>query len=223
MFKILHNLGLGDHIICNGMVRFLAHSLGSVGVFCKMENTAFIRRMYTGDEETIRVIPVFGDKQAEILKPDLDVRSYGEGFDQEMYRKAGMPFSLRWTAFRDGFYPAPLHALKEVFGVAPNMSYKVAAFWCSEGRYPLPPDLENDPSVIRVRQRKDRTLEDWVELASGASEIHCVDSAFFNLMQSRRFRPSIHLWKYRTTPTPTLGEGVIVHLPPDPRPVPVKD
>ena len=60
MKYIYHHLGLGDHIICNGMVRHYKEIYGKVTVFCKPHNYENVKYMYRDDED-ITVLPVGED------------------------------------------------------------------------------------------------------------------------------------------------------------------
>ena len=43
---IYHHLGLGDHIICNGLIREYAKRFDTVKLFCKPQNVQTVLHMY---------------------------------------------------------------------------------------------------------------------------------------------------------------------------------
>ena len=47
MIYIYHHLGLGDHIICNGLVRFLQKKHNQVSLFCYQHNIENVSFMYS--------------------------------------------------------------------------------------------------------------------------------------------------------------------------------
>ena len=57
MRYVYHHLGLGDSILCNGLVRHFAEKLGKVSIFSKRHNYDSLKFMYR-DEPNITVIPV---------------------------------------------------------------------------------------------------------------------------------------------------------------------
>ena len=54
-----HHLGIGDHLLCNGLVRVLLDrwKVDKLGLFCKAMNEDHIRFLYR-DEPRINIIPV---------------------------------------------------------------------------------------------------------------------------------------------------------------------
>ena len=60
MKYIYHHLGLGDHIICNGLVRHIKKFEDVVYVFCKPHNTKNVEYMYR-DNPNIKVLSVGED------------------------------------------------------------------------------------------------------------------------------------------------------------------
>ena len=60
MKYIFHHLGLGDHIICNGIVRHYQEIYDDVTVFCKPCYSTNVKYMYR-DNQKIIVLPI-GEK-----------------------------------------------------------------------------------------------------------------------------------------------------------------
>ena len=60
MKYIYHHLGLGDHIICNGIVRHYNEIFKSVTVFCKPHNFTNVEYMYR-DNGSIIILPIGED------------------------------------------------------------------------------------------------------------------------------------------------------------------
>ena len=119
--SILHNnkdsvyvyshLGLGDHIICNGIVRYIAEQCSKVYVFCKTHTFRNIEYMYR-DNDNINVLPVGED--IDVVK---FIESYNltnktirigfeylniypsERFDFSFYKSINLPFENRFDKF----------------------------------------------------------------------------------------------------------------------------
>ena len=66
MKYIYHHLGLGDHIICNGLVRKFSSDYNNISLFCKPHNKESVEFMYR-DLDNINIIS---------LPSDLDVINY---------------------------------------------------------------------------------------------------------------------------------------------------
>ena len=60
MKYVYHHLGLGDHIICNGMVRYFKEIYGKIKVFCKPHNYKNVEYMYR-DDDNIEVLSIGED------------------------------------------------------------------------------------------------------------------------------------------------------------------
>jgi hypothetical protein len=60
MKYIYHNLGLGDHIMCNGLVRYIKEIEGIVSIFCKPNYYNNVKYMFR-DDENIKILPIGGD------------------------------------------------------------------------------------------------------------------------------------------------------------------
>lgn len=111
MKYIYHHLGLGDHIICNGMVRHYKEIYGKVTVFCKPHNYENVKYMYRDDED-ITVLSVGEDWDVNVYifenKISNDVIKIGFNklmsypmtkFDEAFYKIAELPFEYRFSKF----------------------------------------------------------------------------------------------------------------------------
>ena len=125
MKYIHHHLGLGDHIICNGIVRNLRELHGEVFVFTKHHNFKNVEHMYRDDDKII----VYStgedadvDKYIDINKiPQENVIKIGfkrlweigaPSFDVGFYTLAGLPFEDRFRKFK---YERDLQREEEVY------------------------------------------------------------------------------------------------------------
>jgi len=111
MKYIYHHLGLGDHIICNGMVRHYKKIYGEVSVFCKPHNYENVKYMYR-DDKNILVIPVGEDLQVrnyiienkiskDVIKIGFESLSFVNcpTFDEGFYIGNNISFSVRFEEF----------------------------------------------------------------------------------------------------------------------------
>lgn len=111
MKYIFHHLGLGDHIICNGMVRHYKEIYGNVKVFCKPHNFINVDHMYR-DDKNIEVLSVGEDEHVNNFIRQNNIESdvirigFGElssamcnTFDEAFYKLANIPFDYRFSKF----------------------------------------------------------------------------------------------------------------------------
>lgn len=111
---IHHHLGLGDHIICNGLVRRLVmnHSKSTNILVVKHRNLNNVTRMFR--DVKLAFAPVSDSHQAFKVPPTsvAPIAAYGKinlgwladgdtslNFDETFYKHAGVDFSHRWDSF----------------------------------------------------------------------------------------------------------------------------
>jgi len=187
---LYHHLGLGDHLICCGLVRNLAAASPRVGLFAKKGYAASVRFLYR-DLPSIEVIPVADDQEVHAFLgrfADLPVWRVGfehvasstQGFAEGFYRQYGLDYELRWSGFH-------LRRDRE------RESRLFERLGCGREPYVF---LHDDPSRGLVIRRDllpqgmrlvfpDRALTDnlfdWGMVLEKAAEIHCMDSSFRHL------------------------------------------
>jgi hypothetical protein len=117
MVTLLIHQGLGDHIICNGLVRSLVEKYGSVVLLVKETNFLSVQRMYI-DEPRIFCCPVPVDREEEffeiVCRNNLKIKAgfsdyynfleknqnaSDRKFDSFFYRASNVPFENRWDKF----------------------------------------------------------------------------------------------------------------------------
>ena len=101
--------GLGDHIICNGLVRHFSENF-SIKLFCKLHILPNISYMYR-DNELIKLIPINDDTEGMSLLNGCDNiklilgfhnREYSldnTSFDKAFYTLAKINFNIRFDKF----------------------------------------------------------------------------------------------------------------------------
>ena len=112
MKYIYHHLGLGDHIICNGIVRHFKNVYEEVTVFSKKNNFSNVEYMYR-DDENIHVLAIGEDSDVnhfinenkindDVIKVGFGSLSWGsiKTFDEEFYSSINLPFDFRFSKFK---------------------------------------------------------------------------------------------------------------------------
>lgn len=110
------NMGLGDHILTNGLVRHFAKAEPNriIHVPCKTHNAPSVKWMFS-DVDTIEVKSVADDFAADRMAQEFEDAGIAEvlrlsstwpdgsnppkGFDEAFYLSAGVPFEQRWEGF----------------------------------------------------------------------------------------------------------------------------
>ena len=111
---IHHHLGLGDHIICNGLVNQMSiHQ--KIYLICKLQYYKNIKYLYK-DNKNVKVIPLtnFMTRSIKSEKKFSKLLSFflvakinyigfkqevGDYFDELFYKQAGIDFQHRYTSF----------------------------------------------------------------------------------------------------------------------------
>jgi hypothetical protein len=195
---IYHHLGLGDHFICNGLVRYLYESIKPARLYLpvKKHNFITVSRMYA-DLPAIIPLAVNKDKDVENLPQNLLCdrvirvgfsKTPRRDFDVSFYDMTGVPFSVRWDYFkvvRDGDREK---LLEEIVGVKDGDRFVLVHNVSSTGKCTV--TLHSDLRRIVVSPLTDCLL-DWCSLVEKAEEVHCIDSAFIHLAQTLNVRRGV--------------------------------
>ena len=227
MLHVHHHLGLGDHIICNGLVRSLVgEKADEVAVFVRDGNLPRVARMFD-NESRIHLIPVPSDacvtdvsnlqfvnlymqsRGGELLRLGFDQmnRAPQLNFDQVFYIFAGVPFSNRWDRF------SVRRDLAEEQRVLSKLNptgepYIFVHDDPSRGFAFSPP---NDRGLKVIRNDVSEDIFSMIGVLENATEIHCMESSFRCLIESI---PSItcplflhKMVRFANQPNPALSLG----------------
>ena len=206
MSYIYHHLGLGDHIICNGMVRHFHKEKGSLKLFCYEHNYKNVAYMYR-DLDNFELISIKDLSEADLIIENLDssieVIKIGfdklqeftdRTFDKAFYAIAGLDFSVKV----DNFY------LKRDLELEKEILYKMnprgekyifihddihRGFKIDESRISSPyKRIYNDNSI---------PLFNCISLIENAEEVHVMQSSIKDLINCFKFeKPKFFLHEY---------------------------
>ena len=192
---LLHHLGLGDHIICNGLVRNICKNPGNYFLFSKTHNTPSVEFMFR-DLKNLKVINVKDDyeipnilklKPGSLIKIGHENLPFVKNFnkctwDEAFYLQLGVEFKERWESFY--FEPNETKEDDLFKKLNPNDEpYCLIHNKDSSGVDRIDySKINND--LIKVVVEKSDTIFDYKKLIENATEIHCVDSSFKHLVES---------------------------------------
>lgn len=182
MIALFHNLGLGDHIICNGLVRELYKIHQPLMLFVLERNQVNVRHMFSDLQElSLNVIPNDRNPYQFVEQEKMNVinvagNAHGYGFERAFYERAGIDYSKKWDSFK---IPRNMDVEIELFK---KLSLK-------EGEYSFIHEwgnkkIKNVPNMVNVRPLKELgPFFDFGYTIENAVEIHCMESSFKNLVE----------------------------------------
>lgn len=230
---IAGHAGLGDHLICNAIVRERAAKHERVYLPCKRTNAPTVRWMFSdlpnvfikecdlGDNEQSAMAILFRENGCEYLGLGLYGFNFtGAIFDQCFYAQAGLAFETRWSGFE---VPISDSDGTEDFNgwvhrQAGNPEIFVHDDW-SGGTASLRSEglLKDTRRIFYVRQQRHRFnhLGCLIPILKNVKEIHCVNSSIALLVDSIDLpnQPKLYLHHYArpSIETPTFRKEWI-HL-----------
>lgn len=211
---IYHHLGLGDHLICNGLVRNICeNNKNNFLLPAKKHNFQTVKFMFR-DLNNLTVVSVDKDECVNSLSSEINCKVLTIGhqfldpykqFDQSFYNQLGISFDKRWLSFfvqRDYDREVELynrHNIKNDFIFVHDDSDRGMTI---ESKY------LQDKNIIRADRKQTNILFDYLSILENAKEIHCIESSFLFLVDSFNFKGKLFNHRYsRQYPennTPTL-------------------
>lgn len=213
---IYHHLGLGDHIIANGLVRTIAKDYDRVFLFCRPNNFDNVSFLYK-DITKIKIILLKDHeiKQFIELNPNNNYSLIGHArywevlrspgntkkIDEIFYYLGNVPVENRWKEFK---LDRDLEKEKEVFkslGLKEGDKY---AFVHDDHRsiHKKVPNIK----IIKPNN-KDFKIFDYLYTIEQAEEVHCINSSFFCLIDCLCIsKPNMFLHEYVRTDNKDIGE-----------------
>jgi hypothetical protein len=191
-----HHLGLGDHLICNGLVRFINEQIKPDILYLptKKNNIFTVKKMYH-DESKIVPLEVNNDQDVYSL-PEIKqcnkIISIGfhktrDDWDVSFYETNGIPFDIRWKYFKINRNVKRENTIKNKLGLK-NEPFILIHNEGSDCKFDL--KIDNNIKKIFVTPLTDCLL-DWCGLIEEAQEVHCIDSSFIHLAQSLNVKSGI--------------------------------
>ena len=188
---IHHHLGLGDHIICNGLINYLSKN-EKIYLICKKKYFKNLKYLYS-ENKNVELLPLakFMYKSTKIEKRYSSLYAYllftrikylgfeqkdGDYFDELFYKHANINFKKRYEYFH---VPEDLNNMIPI----PDMEYQLIHNEASIKSYELKL-TSNNLKQIYVNENLGKNIFSYINLIKNAKEIHCIDSAFIHLVDS---------------------------------------
>lgn len=185
---VYHHLGLGDHFICNGLVNLISENFSRVFLICKEGNFETVSCLYK-DNPKVEVVSIKKEPQdVELLARlnELKVIKIGffdfsnKTFDKSFYSQFGVSFEQRYTNFK---LPKTIENSNTVYDkLISQTPYCLIHRVCSQEIFDL--EVNTELPKIFIEPGVTNNLLDFIKVIQNASEIHCVDSSVYHLIDS---------------------------------------
>jgi len=199
MIYIYHHLGLGDHIICNGLVRYYCEIHNQVSVFCKPHNYNNVSYMYR-DNKNIVILPIGEDVAVEKYINENKIKNNtiyvgfwllngfsNYRFDEGFYVSLNLPFNIRFDKF---FFQRDLKKELDIyFNLNPNDEPYIFVHDVDKNK------VRKDFKIIKNPTQY--SIFDLITLIEKAEEVHVMESSIKNLINSYKFeKPKFFYHQY---------------------------
>jgi hypothetical protein len=199
---IHQHLGLGDHLICNGLIRNLIRDYDKTYLFVKHHNLPSVQFMFR-DLSNLELIAVNDDFGVNdyISKNNLSQKltiighhntfCCGPMWDENFYKSMNVDHQKRWTDFyverdfiKENNQYEKLNPNDEKYALIHNKH--------SGGLDGINYDLIGN-NLKRIFVEQADTIFDYLKLIDNAEEVHCVNSSFFHLVDLHTTTPNQNL------------------------------
>ncbi|HEY4501202.1 MAG TPA: hypothetical protein VJI70_02975 [Candidatus Paceibacterota bacterium] len=202
--------GLGDEIICNGMVREFCKTYGAVGVLCLERNYQSVSFMYR-DLTNLRIHVIRSHSQGDLFRLLNPFRFWRNCYDEvryignydsesgirnerQVYAKFGVPIEKKWESFfveRDAEREGALFRKTSLSG-----SY---IFIHDYAPYLIDPArIISSLPIFRPGKNLTDNIFDYCGIIERADEVHVIDSSFMNLIECLQYtNPTQRLYLHR--------------------------
>lgn len=212
---IYQHLGLGDHLICNGLIREICYNHETTKFLLPATKINFesVKFMFK-DINNLTIICVNGDecvhkmiyenKYKTLLIGHNFLNPY-KNFDKSFYDQLGVNFDKRWSSF---FIERDYD--REVKFYEMNQIKNDFIFVHDDPGRSMQIDFKylNGKNIIKADVTKTNIIFDYLTILENAKEIHCIESSFLFLIDSFNFKGRLFNHRYaRQYPknnTPTL-------------------
>jgi hypothetical protein len=210
---LYHHLGLGDHLICNGLVHTVAESYSQVHLACKRNYFSTVKCLYE-DFDNIKVFPI--DKEPNDVfayNNTLKIMRVGfehvdiKAFEKSFYNQLNIPYLNRFTKFKlpknnlssKQFYQMTVDRLGEEYIFVHNES--------SGNKFDI--KIQSNLPAHVVQKSDTNNVLDYVTTICNAKEIHVINSSIFALVVNLYFTGHLNSNKIVYHNIRTIAQGGI--------------
>ena len=191
---LFHHLGLGDAIVCNGMVNYISQKFNKVHLVVHERYSGQMDFLYSNNTNVELIIVDSDDDKKllefskknnlKILKVGFEYRKNGP-FNIMLYKQLGLNHKISFEYFNppnDDQKSKKLekhlrkyYSIKDEFILVHDQSDEI--------RYEL--NINSNINSIKIEKESDiyKNIFLYIPLIKKAKEIHCVDSSFIHLVE----------------------------------------
>lgn len=209
---IYHHLGLGDHIIANGLVRTIAKDYERVYLFCKPHNFDNVAFLYK-DLSKVKIIKMDDSAVRSFMSfnPDNEYLIIGHDEFQKIYKNPSNTLKIDEIFYKMG--NVPIKNKCSEFHVSRDIEREKEVFkllGLSNGeKYAFVHDtidneiIKSKPFMKIIKPiNKSFSIFDYLYTIEHAEEIHCMNSSFFCLIDCMGiFKDNMFFHEYLRYPT----------------------
>jgi len=204
---IYHHLGLGDHIICNGMVRHYSELYDNVVLFSYSHNLSNVEYMY----RDLKNLEVFDFETEDhlvkyIIENNLQPHLIKIGFerlpgylnkmtfDKAFYRMMGLDFMIRF----DKFFFKRNDEKENLVCKTLNPNDEKYIFVIDDPNRGFNIDMNKVSNNYKIiKNNYNFMMFDYIKLLENAEEIHTMQTGFLDLINSYKMnKPKIYRHTY---------------------------
>ena len=193
-FLAYTHLGLGDHIVCNGLLNHFSESFNKIYLPVKSRDLNNVNYLYK-DTNKIEVFKIEHETEVEdittfLKKNNLTILKVGfkkrkPPFNLSFYEQFNLPYNYSFNKFKitrdEEKEESLLKHLKDVYEV--KGPYQVVHNQSSYGKV----DLQSNKNLPKIYIEKETDLYKniflYLKVIENAEEIHCLDSSFLHLVE----------------------------------------
>jgi hypothetical protein len=204
-------MGLGDHLICNGLIRNIIKTEQTYYMFVKPHNVASVSQMYR-DLKNLNFIECDDAGAINFINNNLSREQLlligfswedkSISFERNFYLQHRIPFENKWSSF---YYQRDYQKEKEIYDTYDiNEPY---IFVHDDSRFAI--NQQRLPQGIRVIRPKDglaKSIFDYSLLIEKAESVHCIESCFAFMVDLIKLNTEFYIHRYAR---PLVGYDVV--------------
>jgi hypothetical protein len=202
---IYQHMGLGDHVVCNGLVRSIIVPEQEYIMFVKPHNVGSVSYMYRDltnlkfvecdDSGAIDFINRFGSAD-RLYIIGFNWIDMNKSFEENFYLQHGISLSAKWDSFRCDRDPELEQKIYDHYQI--NEPY---IFVHDDNRYKLNPSrLPHDVRIVRPEIGLTNTIFGYAMLVERAKEVHCMESCFGFMTDNMGLNDQLFMHRYSRNP-----------------------
>lgn len=207
---IYHHLGLGDHIICNGLVRELSKdSNNEYYLFSYYHNKESVEFMFR-DINNLKIIGVDSDDSIRMFIQNNNIHDENihvagvqyksdwfpesTSFEESFYLQNNLNLNLKWDSFNVVRDLERELELERILNISDNSDF---VFIHDDARFPIDDNKINSKfKKIRVNRWSTNNIFDYCSIIEKAKEVHVIESSFCFMIDSLKLNDCTYAHRY---------------------------